>query len=244
MHGNSPLDNLSIVLVRTKAAANIGAVSRCMMNTGLSRLVLVRPPADWQAEAVRRASGATRAIETALTFDSLEAAVADQGLVIGTSRHTGKQRRNVRTARDMAAEIVPLLAATRISLVFGREVNGLDRKELSLCHELVQIPSSGAFPSLNLSHAVMVLAYELFLAASLPRPSGDRALAAAAEVDGLFRQLEQTLLEIGFLRENNREHMLLSLRQIAGRARLDPRDVSILRGILTRISAAIRQDAL
>lgn len=245
MPAPSPLDNLSIVLVRTKIAANIGAVSRCMMNTGLSRLVLVRPPDGWRDEAVSRASGATRPLDEARICGSLEEAVADQGLVIGTSRHAGRQRRNIRTARETASAVMPLLPANSVALVFGREVNGLTRQEIALCHELVQIPVSDGFPSLNLSHAVMVLAYELFLAAAVPGSGADaapRTLAPAAELDGLFQQLERTLLDIGFLRENNRDHMLLSLRQIAGRARLDSRDAAILRGILTRITAALRDD--
>ena len=241
MSGRELLANVSIVLVDTKTPANIGAVARCMMNTGLSRLILVRPPEDRLAEALKLAAGAETILSRAARFGSLREAVADHHLVIGTSRRLARRRRNVHAPRDMAAQILPLLARNRVAVVFGREVNGLDREDLSLCHELIAIPSSEDFPSLNLSHAVMVVAYELFIAAHAGSGAANQILAPAGEVERFFGQLELLLREVGFLDGTNAERMMFSLRQIFGRARLEPRDVSILRGILTAMEDRSRQ---
>jgi len=230
------LDNVSIVLVNTKAPANIGSVARCMMNAGLSRLILVRPPRDMYDEAMKLAAGAGTVLIQAARFESLREAVADHHLVIGTSRHLARHRRNVRAPRETAERIVPLLVRNRIALVFGREVNGLEKEDLSLCHELIAIPSSEAFPSLNLSHAVMVIAYELFLAAHAGLPADERALARSDEIERFFGHLQAALRHIGFLDDDNAEHMMFSLRQLFGRARLEPRDVNILRGILSAVA--------
>jgi TrmH family RNA methyltransferase len=235
MQKEALLRNISIFLVNTKTPGNIGAVARCMMNAGLSRLILVRPPQDRTGEAQKLAAGAEHIIERAEVYPSLKEAVADHGLVVGTSRHTGRHRKNVRTPREMAERVIPLLAKNRVALVFGREVNGLDRNDLSLCHELIWIPSSDAFPSLNLSHAVMVIAYELFLAATSPATPSERELAPAGEIEKFYRHLQETLMDIGFIGEGNKEHMMFSLRQIFGRAQLDRRDICILRGILAEI---------
>jgi TrmH family RNA methyltransferase len=236
------LANVSIVLVDTKTPANIGAVARCMMNTGLSRLILVRPPEDRLAEAVKLAAGAEPVLNGAVRSGTLREAVADHHLVIGTSRRLARSRRNVRPPRDMAEQVLPLLAKNRVAVVFGREVNGLDRDDLSLCHELIAIPSSDDFPSLNLSHAVMVVAYELFLAAHAGGRTADRALAPSGEVERFFGQLELLLRDAGFIDGTNAERMMFSLRQIFGRARLEPRDVSILRGILTALADRSRPE--
>ena len=236
------LTNVSIVLVDTKTPANIGAVARCMMNTGLSRLILVRPPEDRLAEAVKLAAGAEAVLSRAARFETLREAVADHHLVIGTSRRLARGRRNVHSPRDMAEQVLPLLAKNRVAVVFGREVNGLDRDDLSLCHELIAIPSSDDFPSLNLSHAVMVIAYELFLAAHAFGLTAGKVLAPAVEVERFFGQLELILRDVGFLDGTNAERMMFSLRQIFGRARLEPRDVSILRGILTALADRSRPD--
>jgi tRNA/rRNA methyltransferase len=233
------LDNISIVLVDTKTPANIGAVARCMMNMGLSRLILVDPPEDQDHDAVKLAAGAQSILEQAAVFPKLGDAIEDHSLVIGTSRHAGKQRKNIRTPREMAEQVIPLLRKNRVAILFGNEVNGLENRDIALCNELVSIPSADAFPSLNLSHAVMVVTYELFMASRNNVTSSTNELANAKEVEDCYGHLERTLLAIAFLDEKNRERMMFSLRQIFGRARLGIRDVSILRGILTAVERKI-----
>jgi len=234
------LDNVSIVLVRTKTPGNIGAVARCMMNMGLSRLVLVRPPKDDQGEAMKLAAGADAILRNAVTTGTLQEAVADHRLVIGTSRHLGRNRRNIGTPREMAGQIVPLLPQNRIALVFGREVNGLDKEDLALCNELIAIPSSAAFPSLNLSHAVAVVAYELFIASRASPSSRGRTLAQTEELEAFYEHLQMVLEDSGFLGPHNRKHMMTSLRQLFGKSRLEQRDINILHGILSAIAGPVR----
>ncbi len=242
MPRKSILDNISIVLVNTKTPGNIGATARCMMNMGLSRLILVRPPQDENNEAMKLAAGAEKIIGTAMVFPTLKEAVADHGLVVGTTRHASRRRKNIRTPREMAGQIIPLLSGNRVAIVFGREVNGLDKEDFALCHELIVIPSSGAFPSLNLSHAVMIAAYELFLAAHSSISSLDeRVLAPAEELENFYRHLQMTLEDIGFIGKENKNQMMFSLRQIFSRAQLDQRDVNILRGVLGRMERAVKQ---
>ena len=236
----SPLQNISIVLVDTKTPANIGAVARCMMNTGMDRLVLVNPPADSGNDAYRLAAGAHAILERATAYTTLAGAIADHGLVIATSRHAGRLRQNIRSPREAAGAVVPLLAQNRVAIVFGNEVNGLANSDLALCHEIVAIPSSEAFPSLNLSHAVMVMAYELFTAAGASSVPSSLELARTGDVEDLYEHMQKTLQAIGFLEQDHPERMMFSLRQIFGRARLNSRDVSILQGVLSTVDRAIR----
>jgi TrmH family RNA methyltransferase len=135
----------------------------------------------------------------------------------------------------MAGQIVPLLPQNRIALVFGREVNGLDKEDLALCNELIAIPSSEAFPSLNLSHAVTIVAYELFLATRAGSVSAGRTLAQTGELEIFYQHLQKVLEDSGFLGPHNRDHMMTSLRQLFGKSRLEQRDISILHGVLSAI---------
>ena len=232
------LDNVSIILVRTKTPGNIGAVARCMMNMGLSRLVLVRPPGDDEGEALKFAAGAEAVLQNAVTTGTLRDAVAGHHLVIGTSRHPGRNRRNIGTPRVITDRIVPLLSQNRVALVFGREVNGLDKEDLDLCNELIAIPSSEAFPSLNLSHAVCIVAYELFIATRISPSSGTSTLARAEELEAFYRHLQQVLEDSGFLGPHNNKHMMTSLRQLFGKSRLEQRDINILHGIISAITGS------
>jgi tRNA/rRNA methyltransferase len=235
MRSQSPLDNISFVLVDTKTPGNMGAVARCMMNMGLSNLILVRPPADQNSEALKLAAGAHRVLENAQTFSTLRDAVSDFGLVIGASRHQSRWRKNLHTPRILAEKLMPYLSGNRIAIVFGNEVNGLENDDIALCHELISIPSSSAFPSLNLSHAVMVVAYELFVAAQAKLPASDRTLAPSGELEQFYEHFQKSLQDMGFIDKAHPEHMMFSLRQLFGRSRLDSREVSILRGILSQI---------
>ena len=239
MQKSNPLDNISIVLVDTKTPANIGAAARCMMNLGLRHLILVDPPKDERGEAQKLAAGAYELIEKAAVFPTLTGALADHGLVLGTSRHKGRRRKNVNTPREAAEMVMPMLADNRVAVVFGNEVNGLENSELALCHEIITIPSSDAFPSLNLSHAVMIVAYELYLASGEGVGQGGRLLARLEETEGLYLQLQETLQTIGFLERDHPERMMFSFRQLFGRAGLTSRDVSIVRGVLSTVDRVV-----
>ncbi len=232
------LRNISIVIVDAKTPANIGAAARCMMNMGLSRLALVRPPRDPEGDARRLAAGADAILEQASLFESLREAVAGHGLVFGATRHAGRLRKNMNDARQAAALALPHLAHNTVGIVFGNEVNGLGNEDLQLCHEFIAIPSSKEFPSLNLSHAVMIVAYELFLASRSKAAQAPTELAAEEDMELLYDHLRETLQRIGFLDRDRPERMMFSLRQMFGRARLDRRDVSILRGVLTAVGRA------
>ena len=88
----------------------------------------------------------------------------------------------------------------------------------------------------------MVIAYELFLAAHAGRPADERTLARSDEVERFFGHLQTALRDIRFLDDRNAVHMMFSLRQLFGRARLEPRDVKILRGILSAVTCTPKRN--
>jgi tRNA (cytidine32/uridine32-2'-O)-methyltransferase len=237
MH-QSLLDNITIVLVEPRTPANIGSIARCMMNMGLGRLVLVHPMKPLDEAAFTLAAGAEEILHRAAVVGTPAEAVRDHHIVIGTSRHAGKKRRNMQSPRAMAQEIVPMLSNNRVAVVFGNEVNGLDTAALALCTGIVSIPSSNAFPSLNLSHAVMVIAYELFAAVQDGHPGQERELVRSEEVERFYTHLQSTLEAIGFLDRDHPERIMLALRQLFARSRPDAREMRILRGILTAVNRA------
>jgi len=241
MNQISNLENISVILVNTKTPGNIGSIARCMMNTGLSRLILVRPTEHQNSEALKMAAGAHGILERAEIVPTLKDALAGHGLVLGTTRRVGSCRKKLFNPREAAERVIPLLSQNRVALVFGREVNGLDNDDIALCHELITIPSSDAFPSLNLSHAVMVVAYEMFMAAEPKMRSLKQGkLADAADLERFYEQLEQTVDEIRFFNKQNPKLIMFAFRQMFGRARLDDREVRILRGFLSHIDEAIK----
>ncbi len=151
----------TIVLVRPQLAENVGMVARAMMNCGCSSLRLVAPREDHLSKAaISAASGAQEILQAAQVFASLEDAVSDMSCVMATTARL----------RDMAKQVFPPKLAVqktnkvlskngKIAWLFGPERTGLENADLDLADYLVQIPLNPAHSSLNLSQAVLIMAY-------------------------------------------------------------------------------------
>ena len=172
-------------------------------------------------------------------FDTIREAVADCGMVVGTTCRKGLYRDHVELPREVAQDLV---AAVRgddsppAALLFGPEDHGLSNVDLKHCQRLITIPSHPEQPSLNLAQAVMVCLYEIYLAAAAGPAREERIKRAPAEaVEALFDRMKETLLKVGFLDPQNPEHILLALRRVLGRAGLEERDVKILSGLFRQV---------
>ncbi|WP_409523393.1 RNA methyltransferase [Nitrincola sp. MINF-07-Sa-05] len=237
------LEQTRIVLVNTTHPGNIGAVARAMKNMGLSDLCLVAPKLFPHPDAFARSSGAADLLESARVVETLDQALADCHLVVGTSARGRHIPWPLLNPRQMAAVATTLQPQSRLAVVFGREDRGLTNEELQLCHHHVHIPTNEAFSSLNVAAAVQVIAYELRMAvldqdkAEAPQwgVSWDIDLAENRELELLFDHLEQTLVDIDFLDPDNPRQLMNRLRRMILRAVPDKVEVNVLRGILTKV---------
>ena len=241
------LEHIHIVMVSTTHSGNIGAAARAMKNMGLSRLTLVDPIAAIDDEAIARAAGAADILTNARIVATLEEAIADCGLVVGTSarsRHIPWPLMNPRQCAAKVAEVIPV--GNEVALVFGRESSGLTNEELHLCHAHVHIPTNPDYSSLNVAQAIQVLSYEMRMALVEQDVSEqgvwgvtwDYPLATHGELDGFFNHLESTLTDVGFLNPNEPKQLMSRLRRLFQRAAPDKTEVSILRGILATVQKA------
>ena len=212
---------------------NVGSICRAMANMGLSDLVLVAPsPTLNHAEARMMAVAADGILEKRREVAVLEEAVGDCGLVMGTTVRPGLYRQHVKTPREWAPAILASSTERKVALVFGRENSGLTNEELAICTNLIQIPSSPDYPSLNLSQAVLVCCYELFVASGTFEPPLEKSPECpTATREHMFKMWREMLLEIGFMNDQQADHMMLGIRRIFSRTPLTTDDVNILMGI-------------
>ncbi len=229
------LDRIHVVLVRPRNAGNVGATARAMKNMGLRRLVLVAPRRNDGVRAREMAVHAVDVLRDARRVGTLKEAVADCGLVVGTTSRQTRRSEGECSPRVAAATIVTAAAMNDVAVVFGPENHGLSAAELALCHRVLSIPASDAYASLNLSQAVLVVAYEMFLAVGGHTPRATRPLAAAGRIELMYQKLEESLAAIGFLQRDNTEHMMRTMRNILGRAALDEREVRVCLGLARQI---------
>lgn len=233
------LDNLAVVLVGSQGERNIGSVARAMANFGMTDLRLVDPQVDHlDDEARKMAVKASVILEQATVFPDLESALADCHYAYATTRRFGKYRENFLHPDSAAADLLPLLDAGKVAMVFGREDKGLKTEEIDLCQRLLTIPTgAGTVQSMNLAQSVVICLYEIAkhhgeAAGKLP---GGKRLASNEQLEVLFGHMRKTLLDISYLNPQNPEHIMRSYRQMLGRATLDEREVRILRGLLSEI---------
>jgi tRNA (cytidine32/uridine32-2'-O)-methyltransferase len=241
----TPLKHVRIVLVETSHPGNIGGAARAMKTMGLSDLCLVRPQRFPDPQAEWRAAGALDVLDRATVVDTLDEAIADSVLVVGTSTRNRRIPWPMLTARQLGPRLAAEAPAGPIALLFGRETSGLTNEELQRCHLHLQIPANPDYPSLNLAMAVQVVCYELYQtrvdAAETHAEAApwDREPAPMAAVEAMLGHLEQVLTRVEFLDADNPGQVMTRLRRLFMRVRLDDTEVKMLRGALTEIQRAL-----
>lgn len=227
---------LRVVLVEPREAGNVGAAARVMKNFGFDDLWIVGqhpqllPVAGWWA------SGADDLLANAHFARTLLEAVADAHLVVATTSTRGRATSADFTPAALAGRFAALSSGQTLALVFGREDSGLTHEEVVLCQRTAVIPTSEAFPTMNLAQAVGVFSYEL---SQIDRQAGTKELAPAGHVERLHERLESLLLQVGFLHANNPARIYDEIRALLARAELDEREVTILLGIVRQIEWAL-----
>jgi tRNA/rRNA methyltransferase len=232
----SALDKFAFVLFSPKSSGNVGAAARALKNMGFADLRLVAPRDYDPRAAAAMAVHADDVLERARIFPDLIAALDDRTLTVGTTCRIGPYRSETRALRDAAPALIGESAVNRVAVVFGPEDCGLTNLEIAQCQRLITIPTAPDYPSLNLAQAVIVTAYELMLAAGAARiPMEAGEFASAGAVDAMHRRMAEALVAIGFLPEDNPEHLMLTLRAMLGRSGIRPRELDILNGIARQV---------
>jgi tRNA/rRNA methyltransferase len=252
------LEPITIVLVSPQGALNLGSIARVMKNMGLSRLTLVDPQCDPHGEEARRmAVHAVELLEQARIVATIPDAIADVTRTIAT---TGRSRSRSVDTPLLPPEIgLPWLLDTPSALLFGPEDRGLSNDELAYAQRFVCIPSTEAYPSLNLAQAVAVCARDLVRATQIDDTDASQATPSSAtqssatkqteavdnaapvcQLEGYYGHLERVLLDIGYLQPHTATARMEKFRRLFNRSQLSSQEVAMLRGILRQVEWASR----
>lgn len=114
---------------------------------------------------------------------------------------------------------------------------------MNYAQRFVRIPSSPAYPSLNLAQTVAICCYELSQFSQLQPTTYTTAAtedyASLDAVEGFYQQLEALLLKIGYLYPHTATSRMEKFRHLFNRAQLEKGEVAMLRGILTQMKWAL-----
>lgn len=229
------LDQLRVVLVRTRNPLNIGAVARVMSNFGSEHLRVVSPY-DVAFREARSAIGAAKLLSRAEEFKTVADAVADCSLVVGTSSVRRREpQQQVHTLEHGGSLIRTHLLKGRAALLFGSEKVGLSNRDLSHCHWLIRIPTREQHSSMNLAQAVAVCLYELVRESRVTDAPGTVMPAPARELDLFTEALLDILSDAGYLKSSS-SNAEEKIRRLVLRLNLNGEDAELWLGILRQIA--------
>jgi len=242
------LNSVRIVLVSTSDCRNIGSAARAMKTMGLSQLILVNPKEMPNGQAQALSAGASDVLANAKVVDTLEEAISDCGLVVGTSARSRTLPWPMLDPRECGAKLIEEVSDYPVALVFGRESSGLTNDELQLCQFHVQIPANPDYSSLNLAMAVQTLSYEIRMnyLAHLNKPyesSSEEEYPVGKDTENMFEHFEKALTDTGFIVPSHPGLIMTKLRRFINRARPDVKEVKMWRGILSSVEKLAKRNA-
>ncbi|NVN04148.1 RNA methyltransferase [Asaia spathodeae] len=232
-----------VILVRPQLAENVGTTARAMANGGLFHLRLVAPRDGWpQERAWYASSGADRILDAAQVFDTVDEAVADLHHVMATCPRPRHIVKTVMTARGAASELRAIAdRGLKAGLLFGPERAGLDNEDMARADVLIRYPLNPDFMSLNLAQAVLIMAYEWWMAYETTPPrtlmTNETHVATKGELENFLGHLTRDLDECGFLRnEQKRPGMVRNLRHLFQRGEVTEQELRTMHGVVTELS--------
>ena len=234
--------NLEIILVNTQIPENLGFVARAMLNCGLKKLRLVSPEFDINNEKILPiAAGADEVIKKMRVFNSYSEAIRDFNfLIASTARNRSLKKPNLTPEKAAHEAIEKVNAKNKVGFVFGPEKSGLTNENLSIIDKTVTIKTNPSFSSINLSHAVMIICYELIKLNKLIKFSNNKGkLIKKEKLIFFYNHIEKLLNKSGFIKTDERKDMIiLKIKNIFSKSSLEENEIDILFGIFTSLYKA------
>ena len=238
------LSNVRIVLVETFHPGNIGAAARALKNMGLEQLWLVNPREFPSDEADSRAAGAKDLLDQARVVSSVEEAIADCQLVVGTSARERSYDLPLQDLETASAQIWQEAQEGQIAILFGRETMGLNNREMLLCNRHLYIDANPEYPVLNVSQAIQLVCYELRRATRVMDPQSltPTPYPRQHEMVLFFEHLERVLRRVSFIIPQHEGRVLDKLRRYFNRTRPEKAEMGMLRGILNAVEETLDRE--
>ena len=227
-----------IVLVNTQLPENLGATARCMLNFNFERLRLINPKFSLDNEKIIPVcAGAHKVVKKIKVFEKFSDSIKDFNYVIATSNRVRSQKKNEISFKKLK-EIIS--KNYKVAIVFGPEKSGLDNEDLSLCDYTIKINSNQKFSSLNLSHAVAIVCYNLFTLLLKKGDSNKEKLienvAKKNELLSFYKILEETLDNSNFFNVKERKKITFQkIKNIFCKYKMSSEEVRTLISIFKKI---------
>jgi tRNA/rRNA methyltransferase len=233
-------NKFGFILVKPQLGENIGACARSMKNFGFSKLYIVSPKISFPNHKAKATSvGAFDIINKAKVFNETKEAINSFDIVISLSA----RRRDINKKHISLNEFINIITGknnSNFGLMFGPEASGLSNEDLSYSNYVLQIPTSSKFKSLNLSHSVTVVCYEIFKALNLKSYKKNRTnlkVSSKLKINVFIKHLFKLLEEKDFFVPNEKKQsMILNINNLIYRLEPNDKELRILASIISSLN--------
>ena len=233
-------NKFGFILVKPQLGENIGACARSMKNFGFNKLHIVEPKINFPNHKAKATSvGAYDIINRAKVYNNVEDAVSKFNLIVSLSA----RRRDINKKHISLQDFQKILTSKRnlnIGLMFGPEASGLSNKDLSFSNYILQIPTSTKFKSLNLSHSLTIICYEIFKLInkkSIKKNSSKLKISSKSNISSVLKHLISLLENKDFFVPIEKKHsMLLNINNLIYRLEPNDKELRILASIISSLS--------
>jgi tRNA/rRNA methyltransferase len=227
------------ILVKPQLGENIGACARSMKNFGFTKLYIVEPKINFPNHKAKATSvGAYDIINKAKVFDKVENAIKSFNIVISLSarqRDINKKHLSLQEFQNIVKK-----KNLNIGLMFGPEASGLSNKDLSFSNYILQIPTSSKFKSLNLSHSLTLICYEIFKMLNsnmIKKKNLNLKISSKLKISSLVTHLTNLLEKKDFFIPKEKKHsMILNINNLIYRLQPNDKELRILASIISSLS--------
>ena len=233
-------NKFGFILIKPQLGENIGACARSLKNFGFSKLHIVSPKQSWPNNKAKATSvGAYNLIKRAKVYNNTYDAISDFNIVISLSarkRDINKKHISI----NQFLKIIKSKKNTNFGLMFGPEASGLSNDDLSLSNFVLQIPTAKRFKSLNLSHSLTVICYEIFKFMKFNKFDKNEKnikISSKSKISSLVLHLKRLLEKKGFFIPAEKKHsMLMNINNLIYRLEPSDKEVRILASIISSLS--------
>ena len=233
-------NKFGFILVKPQLGENIGACARSMKNFGFNKLHIVKPKINFPNHKAKATSvGAYDIVNKAKVFDNVEDSINSFHLIVSLSA----RRRDINKKHISLEDFQKIIIKKRninIGLMFGPEASGLSNKDLSFSNYILQIPTSPKFKSLNLSHSLTVICYEIFKSLNDKKIKNNELnlkVSSKSKISSLLAHLISLLEKKDFFIPKEKRHsMILNINNLIYRLEPNDKELRILASIISTLS--------
>ena len=233
-------NKFGFILVKPQLGENIGACARSMKNFGFTNLNIVSPKINFPNHKAKATSvGAFDIINKAKVYNKTSEAISNFNIIVSLSA----RRRDINKKHISLNDFVKLLKKSKNSnfgLMFGPEASGLSNEDLSFSNYVLQIPTSPKFKSLNLSHSLTIICYEIFKVFNeklFEKKTTNLKISSKSKINSLIKHLLRLLDEKEFFLPKEKKHsMLLNINNLIYRLEPNDKELRILASIISSLS--------